>query len=58
MSETIRNWAITTVCLHVIAGFWMAANPTTLGHWEAMRDVAYDSLWSEYASDCMYPIEE
>lgn len=52
MSETIRNWAITAVCLHVIAGFWMSANPNTVGHWQALRDIAYDSIWSEYVSDC------
>jgi hypothetical protein len=52
MSARIRDWTIIAVCLHVIAGFWMAANPTTLGHWQAMRDVAYDSIWSEYVSDC------
>lgn len=52
MSARIRDWTIIAVCLHVIAGFWMAANPITLGQWQAMRDVAYDSIWSEYISDC------
>ncbi len=27
-------------------------DPTVLGHWEAQRDIAYDSIWSEYVVDC------
>jgi len=26
--------------------------PEVLGHWEAQRDIAYDSIWSEWVSDC------
>jgi hypothetical protein len=57
MSETLRNWAIITVCLHAIAGFWMAADPNTLGQWGAMRDVAYDSVWSKYTFECIQSIK-
>lgn len=30
----------------------LVANPSTVGHWLAQVDVAYDSIWSEYISDC------
>ncbi len=52
MSNAIKNWSITALCLHLIAVVWFAASPTRLGHWEAQRDIAYDSVWSEWVSDC------
>jgi hypothetical protein len=27
-------------------------NPTAVGHWQAQRDVAYDSIWGEWVVDC------
>jgi hypothetical protein len=26
--------------------------PEVVGQWQAKRDVAYDSIWSEYLMDC------
>ena len=52
MSVAIRNWAITALCLHLIAAIWLAASPTRYGYWRAAADIAYDSIWIEYVSDC------
>lgn len=27
-------------------------NPDWIGHWMAQKDIAYDSIWSEYVADC------
>lgn len=27
-------------------------NPELVGYWQAQRDIAYDSIWIEYISDC------
>jgi cbb3-type cytochrome oxidase subunit 3 len=52
MSETIKNWTIIALCLHIIAAIWFASSPHRLGYWEAARDIAYDSVWIEYMGDC------
>lgn len=52
MSNAIKNWSITVLCLSVTVMIWMASSPNRLGYWEAQRDIAYDSVWSEYVSDC------
>jgi len=52
MSNTLKNWAIVTLCLHCIAALWFAASPTRLGYWLAAMDIAYDSVWIEYVGDC------
>jgi cbb3-type cytochrome oxidase subunit 3 len=51
MTQLIKQWVIIALCLHIIAGIWYAASPTRLGAWEAARDIAYDSIWLEYAED-------
>lgn len=28
------------------------ANPAAVGQWKAKVDIGYDSIWSEYVSDC------
>lgn len=28
------------------------AQPELLGHWQAQKDIAYDSIWAEWISDC------
>jgi hypothetical protein len=52
MSETLKNLAIMALCLHIIVVMQYAASPTRAGHWLAARDIAYDSIWSEYVFDC------
>jgi len=27
-------------------------NPEKIGQWKAQMDIGYDSIWSEYVSDC------
>lgn len=52
MSNSIKNWSITALCLTLVIMMWLASSPNRLGYWEAQRDIAYDSVWSEYVSDC------
>ena len=52
MSEAIKNWSITTLCLSLTVMLWMGSSPARLGYWTAQRDIAYDSVWSEYIADC------
>jgi hypothetical protein len=52
MSNAIKNWAITALCLSLLLVIWFVSDPTRLGHWEAQRDISYDSIWSEYLADC------
>lgn len=52
MSAMIKDWSITALCLSVTLMLWFAANPTTLGYWDAKRAIAYDSVWTEYVADC------
>lgn len=53
MTTVIKNWVIITVGLHIIAAVWLVAlNPESVGQWEAQRDIGYESIWSEYVSDC------
>jgi hypothetical protein len=51
MTQLIKQWAITALCLHLITVIWYAASPTRAGHWMAARDIAYDSVWLEYVED-------
>lgn len=51
MSEAIKNWSITALCLSLVVFLWIGSSPTRLGYWVAQRDIAYDSVWSEYVSD-------
>jgi hypothetical protein len=59
MLQDIRDLAI----IATIAGLWIVAgvmaNPETQGHWVAKRDIAYNSIWSEYIvdCDCTLPVE-
>ena len=52
MSEAIKNWSITALCLSLVTVLWLASSPTRLGYWEAQRDIAYDTVWGEYVADC------
>lgn len=52
MSNVIKDWSITTLCLSIVAIIWFASSPSRLGYWEAQRDVAYESIWSEHITDC------
>lgn len=27
-------------------------NPEAVGHWQAQKDIAYDSIWMEWIADC------
>lgn len=51
---SIGKWVILVICLIIIQFYvWMLAlNPEYVGQWEAQRDIAYDSIWSEYLADC------
>ena len=49
----LKNAAIVLAAAHAIAALWLIAMfPTKIGYWEAQRDIAYDSIWAEYVSDC------
>lgn len=52
MSNAIKNWSITVLCLSVTVLIWIAADPSRLGYWQAKKDIAYDSVWAEYIADC------
>ena len=53
MTTVIKNWVIITVGLNIIAAVWLVVfNPESVGQWEAQRDIVYESIWSEYVSDC------
>lgn len=43
-----------TVCLLLasLVAFIALFSPETVGHWQAQRDIAYDSIWGEYIMDC------
>lgn len=51
---SIGKWLILVICLIIIQLYvWMVAlNPESVGRWEAKRDIGYESIWSEYVSDC------
>ena len=35
-----------------VAVMTVLTNPEIVGEWEARKDVAYDSIWSEWIMDC------
>lgn len=51
---SIGKLVILVICLIIIQLYvWMLAlNPESVGQWEAKRDIGYESIWSEYVSDC------
>ncbi|MGA1256918.1 MAG: hypothetical protein ACO3YX_07910 [Candidatus Nanopelagicaceae bacterium] len=46
----ILNAAIKGIII-LLAGI-AVFNPEAVGHWEAKRYIAYDSIWLEYIGDC------
>ena len=53
MIRNMRDIAIIAII------FWVRLNPEGVGQWKAQMDIGYDSIWSEYVSDCdcMEPLE-
>lgn len=47
--EALVNILISIVIALIVI---VAFAPDWVGHWEAQRDIAYDSVWSEWVSDC------
>lgn len=53
MIRNIRDIAIINLVLYVFCvALWAQLNPEAVGHWEARKAVAYDSIWGEYIMDC------
>jgi hypothetical protein len=48
-TEALVNILISIVIALILI---VAFAPDWVGHWEAQRDIAYDSIWSEWVSDC------
>jgi hypothetical protein len=46
----VMNQFLIAVILTI--GLLYITNPTAVGYWQAQRDIGYDSIWSEYVSDC------
>ena len=53
MIRNMRDIAIFILTMYIIAiVVWVRLNPEGVGEWKAQMDVSYDSIWSEYMSDC------
>jgi hypothetical protein len=53
MIRNIRDIAITLLVAYVLVVSMTARmNPEWVGHWMAQKDIAYDSVWSEWIMDC------
>jgi hypothetical protein len=53
MIRNIRDIAITLLVAYVLVVSMTARmNPEWVGYWMAQKDIAYDSVWSEWIMDC------
>ncbi len=53
MIRNIRDIVIALFFGYALVIFMTARiNPEWVGHWEAQKDIAYDSIWGEYYMDC------
>ncbi len=53
MIRNIRDITITALVLYAFCiSLWAGLNPEAVGHWQAQKDVAYDTIWGEWVSDC------
>lgn len=60
MIRSMRDLAIFIFVVYaLIVAVWARVFPNAVGVWLANVDVAYDSVWGEYISDCdcMEPLE-
>lgn len=48
----IANIRDCVIIVAIAACAWIADNPEMVGHWQANRDIAYDSIMMEYVADC------
>lgn len=53
MIRNLRDFAIFILVMYVFALLIAARfNPEWVGHWQAQKDIAYDSIWIEWIGDC------
>lgn len=53
MIKNMRDFAIFILTVYIFAVMISARlDPEWVGHWEAQKDIAYDTIWSEYIMDC------
>ena len=53
MIKNMRDFAIFILTVYIFSVMISARlNPEWVGHWEARKDIAYDSIWGEYIMDC------
>lgn len=56
MLKTLRDISISlAACWLIVITSWVHLNPTLVGYWMAEKDIAYDSIWSEYITDMSSP---
>lgn len=53
MIKNMRDFAIFILTVYIFSVMISARlDPEWVGHWEARKDIAYDSIWGEYIMDC------
>lgn len=53
MIKNCRDFAIFVLTIYVLAvAVWARTNPTSVGEWQAKKDVAYDTVWMQWVGDC------
>jgi hypothetical protein len=53
MIKNMRDFCIFLLVLYaLVVSLWIRTSPEQVGYWLAKRDIAYDSIWSEYVEDC------
>ena len=49
----MRDFAIFLLVMYVlVVAVTARMNPEWVGHWLAQKDVAYDTIWTEWVGDC------
>jgi hypothetical protein len=53
MIRNMRDFAIFLLVMYVLViAVTARINPEWVGHWLAQKDVAYDTIWTEWVGDC------
>jgi hypothetical protein len=53
MIRNMRDFAIFLLVMYVlVVAVTARINPEWVGHWLAQKDVAYDTIWTEWVGDC------
>jgi len=53
MIRNMRDFAIFLLVMYVLTvAITARINPQWVGRWLAQKDVAYDTIWMEWVSDC------